>query len=147
MIYIGIELGSIQLMFHQSTGTFYFPPLETQGLHHLHGIAIGIQSLPDSIFKCKPVPGQLFTNQLGCPLDWVALQEGSKANESATIEFAKGDNYDEPDESDKLSKPPSKPIDTTLWYPERQDSDTLMLYGWGHRSLVMNNKILRTMVL
>ncbi len=30
MIDFGIELGSIQRMFHQSIGIFYFPPLETR---------------------------------------------------------------------------------------------------------------------
>ncbi len=52
-------------------------------------------------------------NQHRGPLDWVALQEGSKASESTTIELAKGDNYDETDLSDESSKPLSKPIDTT----------------------------------
>jgi hypothetical protein len=113
MIDIGIELGSLQRMFHQSAGIFYFPQLETHELHQLHGITMGIPSLSDSIFKCEPVPGQLFTNQHGGPQDWVALQEGSKASESATIELAKGENYDDPDESDELSKPPAKPTDTT----------------------------------
>jgi hypothetical protein len=110
MIDFGIQLGSLQRMFHQSAGIFYFPQLETHELHQLHGITMGIPSLSDSIFKCEPVPGQLFTNQHGGPPDWVALPEGSKASESATIELAKGDNYDE---SDELSKPPAKPIDTT----------------------------------
>ncbi len=113
MIDFGIELGSLQWMFHQSTGIFYFPLLEAHELHHLHGIAMGIPSLSDSVFKREPVPGQLFTNQHGGPQDWVALQEGSKASESATIKLAKGENYDDPDESDELTQPPSKPIDTT----------------------------------
>jgi hypothetical protein len=111
MVDFGIELGSFQRMFHHSIRTFYFPPLETQELHHLHGIAMGIPSLSNSIFKCEPVPGLLFTNQHGGPPDWVALQEGSKASESTTIELAKGDNCDEPDKSDELSKP--KLMDTT----------------------------------
>jgi hypothetical protein len=100
-------------VFHQNIWIFYFPPLETHELHHLQGIAMGIPNLLDSIFKCELVPGQLFTNQHGGPPDWVALQEGSKASESATIELAKGENYDDPAESDELSKPPAKPIDTT----------------------------------
>jgi hypothetical protein len=82
-----------------------------QELHNLHCIAMGIPSLSYSIFKCVHVPGQLFTNQHGGPPDWVALQEGSKASESAAIELAKGD--DETDESNELSKPPSKPMNTT----------------------------------
>jgi hypothetical protein len=49
MIDFGIELGSIQRMFHQSIGIFYFPPLETQELHHLHGIAMAFPSPYSSV--------------------------------------------------------------------------------------------------
>ena len=147
MIDFGIQLGSLQRMFHQSTGIFYFPQLETHELHQLHGITMGIPSLSDSIFKCEPVPGQLFTNQHGGPPDWVALPEGSKASESATIELAKGENYDDPDESDELSKPRPSRLTRPLWYPERQGSDMQMLYGWAHRTMVRGNTIRWTMAL
>ncbi len=62
IIDFGIELGSLQRMYHQGMGMFYFPQLETQELHNLHGLALGIQSLSCSIFKCEPIPGKLFTN-------------------------------------------------------------------------------------
>jgi hypothetical protein len=92
IINFGIELRYIQQMYHQSSGMFYFPQFERRELHNLHGIALGIQSFSDSIFKCEPMPGKLFTiqitNHYGGPPDWVAQQERSKASESTTIELA-----------------------------------------------------------
>ena len=40
----------------------------------------------DPIFKCEPIPGQLFTNEHGAPPDWIALQEEKKASEAAIFD-------------------------------------------------------------
>ncbi len=72
----GIQLSYLKRLYFSQLGMFYILHLDTAQLYRLHGITMGVPSINDPIFKCEPTPGQLFTNGLGGPPDWVLSQEG-----------------------------------------------------------------------
>ena len=56
---------------------FYIPYMDTEQLHRLHGITMGVPCLNYPDFKCELTPGQLFTNGFGGPPDWLLSLEGN----------------------------------------------------------------------
>ena len=63
-------------MYHLQVGVFAIPFLDHAQLARLHGMTFGIPRIDDSIYKCEPIPGKLFTNASGEAPDWVLSPEG-----------------------------------------------------------------------
>ena len=55
---------------------FATPPLNHEQLAKLHGMAFAMPRIDDSVYKCEPIPGKLFTNASGEAQDWVLSPEG-----------------------------------------------------------------------
>jgi hypothetical protein len=76
IIECGIDIGYRQRKYHAQARIFAIPPLTRRQLAMLHGMAFGIQSINDPVYKCELIPGKLFTNASGDAPDWVLSLEG-----------------------------------------------------------------------
>jgi hypothetical protein len=72
----GIQLSYLKRLYFSQSGMFYIPFMDTDHLHRLHGLITGVPCRNEPLFKCEPIPVQLFTNCFGRPPDWVLSQKG-----------------------------------------------------------------------
>ena len=52
-------------MYHAQAGMFAILMLNHEQLAKLHGMALGIPRIDESVYKCEPILGKLFTNASG----------------------------------------------------------------------------------
>ena len=73
MIECAIEIAYRELMYFSQAGMFYISELNHE---EQHGMSLDIPRTDDSVHKCEPILGNLFTIASGGAPDWVLSPEG-----------------------------------------------------------------------